>query len=286
MENIDYNNEYITYWNNITANANPNVNTTMIPTTNLSSLFQTLNHNTTYINENDTEYENLPPLVSLNNEIQQSLLFPNQLLSGNVTAMGLYMNNMYPVGFVSNLPYYNITTSATPNMNIMGGPTGHGFNQNLNLNIMGASGHGFNQNLNLNTMGPSGHGFNQASNINVMGASGHYQSETNINNLHYIQKLAYKEDNFYFTSYYVDNNLMNGRYYELRYYGTNIVCLLKINKNTSNPYANKKFKEIVNLLKHIVRIEEDTNIITKAQFIMSKDFYINKSINSEIVITI
>lgn len=270
MENIDYNNEYITYWNNITANSNPNVNTTMIPTTNLSSLFQTLNHNTTYINENNAEYENLPPLVSLNNEIQQSLLFPNQLLSGNVTAMGLYMNNMYPVGFVSNLPYYNITTSATPNMNIMGGPTGHGFNQNLNLNIIG----------------PSGHGFNQASNINVMGASGHYQSETNINNLHYIQKLAYKEDNFYFTSYYVDNNLMNGRYYELRYYGINIVCLLKINKNTSNPYANKKFKEIVNLLKHIVRIEEDTNIITKAQFIMSKDFYINKSINSEIVITI
>jgi hypothetical protein len=65
-----------------------------------------------------------------------------------------------------------------------------------------------------------------------------------------------------------------------------IYALLKINKNTSKPYNNKKFKEIVNLLKNIVRTEEDNNIITKAQFIMLKDYYISRLINSEIVITI
>lgn len=209
----------------------------------------------------------------------------NTLVSNSHNLNNFVNNNIHPFNTFhqQNTLGLNNIHSQTANVNI--GPTG-GFN-----NITGLTGltglTGMNGNMilqsnvtaNSNIMGATGMNSNITSNI--FGASGTY----NVNN-YQNSKLSFIDNNFHFYSTCNDkDNFSKGILYRFRYNDISLEFTLKIDPKTKKPYYSKKFLKMINIIDSIIK-SDNYNLRSICRIIISKDYYINLSIQSKINIVI
>jgi hypothetical protein len=289
-------NYYVTYfptYNDINNTSNiigyaPHNFTIFTPTQpqllyNLIVPINTINLNT---NTTDSIDDEMPPLVEISNtnngmhgyngnvttsanpntESLENIIASTNPNIGNSGTFGYYGTSAHPsFGNSGTHGYYG--TSAYPSVG--------------NSGTFGYSGTSAHPSFgNSGTFGYSG----TSAHPNVGNSGSHGYTGTNYNELISPEKMkiSIKNDQIFFESSSHDNK----RVYIFSYKGVTKRVVLKINPDNNESYANSKFMDLIEILKNIVEIDDDINIVSIIIHIMNNDPYIRRKINKKINITI